>query len=103
MGRELSVQFTETLDSRHEAARVLEKVADYGQSGNWPHEVTCEQVGRALFRIAINSPEEDPLLGWLNGWHLAERERHTKEQDFTANILRQRDKLMEETGRRDPP
>lgn len=63
-----------TISSRHQAAEVLNRVAEDGQAGCFPLDVTCEQLGRALFRIAMNANEEDPLMGILSGWRAAERE-----------------------------
>ncbi|MBI4262725.1 hypothetical protein HY624_04345 [Candidatus Uhrbacteria bacterium] len=63
------------ISSRHEAADVLQRVAEKGQWGCWPDDVTCEQVGRALFRIAMNAHEENALAGILRGWVAAKRER----------------------------
>jgi len=68
----------ESIGSRHVAADVLRKVAELGSSGNFPSDVTCEQLGRALFRIAMNAPDEDPLLSILNGYRAAEREWHER-------------------------
>lgn len=59
--------------SRHRAADCLQRVTDLGRAGCFPHDVTCEELGRALFRIAMNAPEEDPLLSILAGWRMAER------------------------------
>src|SRR6185437_16260786 len=59
---------------RETAARMLEKVADDGSCGCWPPDVTAEQLGHALYRIAMNAPEEDPLRSILKGW----RDAHEK-------------------------
>jgi hypothetical protein len=66
--------FKASIASRHEAADLLERVAEYGRAGCFPADVACEQLGRALFRIVMNAQEEDPFIGILNGWRAAERE-----------------------------
>lgn len=67
-----------TIASRHQAAEVLERVAKDGSAGCFPSDVTCDQLGRALFRIAMNAPDEDPLMGVLSGWRAAERDFHRR-------------------------
>ena len=72
----------ETIGSRHEAADILQKVAELGRSGNFPSDVTCEQLGRALERIVLNSQEEDPFLKVMAGWRAAENERNQESLEF---------------------
>lgn len=67
-----------TIVGRHQAAETLERVAQYGSAGCFPHDVTCDQLGRALHRICINAPEEDPLLALLTGWRAAQRDYHKR-------------------------
>lgn len=62
-------EWLEGYTSRYEAAEILRKVADDGEHGLFPSDVTCEELGRALHRICINSPEEHPLEAILLGWH----------------------------------
>ena len=61
--------------SRYWAAEVLRRVAQLGEVGHFPDDVTLEDLGRALHRICINAPEEDPLIALLRGWRIRERER----------------------------
>lgn len=67
-----------SITSRHEAADILRKVAEYGESGNFPSDVTCEELGRALFRIMMNAPEEEPFPALVKGYHVAEAERYER-------------------------
>lgn len=67
-----------SIASRHQAAEVLERVAEYGSAGCFPSDVTCEQLGRAIFRIAMNAPDDDPLMSFLSGWRAAERDFHRR-------------------------
>lgn len=64
----------QTIGSRHAAAEILQKVAEAGSWGGFPSDVTCEQLGRALFRIVMNSPEEQAFLELLKGWRAAEHD-----------------------------
>ena len=54
--------------SRTYAATVLYEVADLGSSGNFPREVTGQDIGLSLFRVVSNSAERDPLAGIAIGW-----------------------------------
>ena len=67
-----------TIASRHQAAEVLRCVAEDGSAGCFPSDVTCEQLGRAIFRIAMNAPDDDPLVSLLSGWRAAERDFHRR-------------------------
>ena len=73
---------SQSIVSRHQAADLLKKVADCGSWGGFPQDVTCEEIGRALERICINSPEQDPLMEVLKGWREAERKRNARLQEI---------------------
>ena len=75
------------INSRHAAAEILQKVAEAGSYGSFPDDVTCEEIGRALFRIAMNSPSKDPLMDILNGYRLAEIERRRSEEQSTNESI----------------
>jgi len=60
--------------SRRTAAEILQKVAEAGSYGSFPSDVTCEQLGKALFRIVMNSPEEQAFLELIKGWRAAEHD-----------------------------
>lgn len=70
--------------SRYWAAEVLYKFAEAGRAGLFPTDVTWQDLGRALHRICINRPVENPespvgesqeapfWYGWDEGaWHFA--------------------------------
>lgn len=67
-----------SIDSRHEAADVLRKVAELGQAGCFPSDVTSEELGQALFRIMMNAPEENPFVELVKGYHAAENRWHER-------------------------
>ena len=67
------------ISSRNLAAKVLQEVAKHGSYGGFPDNVTCEKIGRALFRICMNSPEQDPLMEIIKGYRLAEAEKRRQE------------------------
>ncbi|MBI3573292.1 MAG: hypothetical protein HY092_03785 [Candidatus Kerfeldbacteria bacterium] len=73
-----------SISTRHQAADLLHQVAEVGSAGCFPSGVTCEQLGRALHRIAMNSPEGDPLLGIITGWRAAEQDFRRRCGDPTA-------------------
>jgi hypothetical protein len=60
---------TEGVPNRATAAKVLRTVAQAGSYGSWPSEVTSAELGAALYRLAMNAPEENPLEAILNGWN----------------------------------
>ena len=60
---------------RNHAAHILNKVAEAGDYGGFPEDVTCEQIGRALERIFVNCHEEDPMFRVFNAWRQAELQR----------------------------
>jgi len=62
------------ISSRHQAADILHRVAEEGSAGCFPSDVTSEELGRALFRIVMNAPDQDPLLALLKGYRAAEHE-----------------------------
>ena len=62
------------IESRHEAADVLQDVADAGRAGFFPSDVTCKQLGQALHRICMNAPEKNPLRSLVKGYLAAQRE-----------------------------
>lgn len=64
-----------SVGSRHQAAEILRKVAEAGDYGDFPDDVTCEQLGQALERICLNSNEEDPMFRVFQAWRQAELER----------------------------
>jgi len=64
----------QTIGSRHVASEILHKVAEVGSWGGFPSDVTCEQLGRALFMIVMNSPEEQAFLELIKGWRAAEHD-----------------------------
>ena len=66
------------IGSRHAASEILQKVSEAGSWGGYPHEVTGEEIGRALFRICLNSREDNPLAGIISGWRTAQSERATQ-------------------------
>ncbi len=66
----------QSISSRHQAAEILHSVAESGSAGCFPSDVTCEELGRALFRIVMNAPDQDPLLSLLQGYRAAEHEFH---------------------------
>lgn len=68
----------EMIGSRHAAAEILKKVAEAGSWGGFPDDVTCEQLGKALERICLNCPEEDPLSKVFQSWRQTERERERR-------------------------
>lgn len=61
-----------------DSSKILRRVAGYGEAGCFPGDVSCEQLGRALFRVAMNAQEEDPFIGIIAGWRAAEREFHDR-------------------------
>ena len=67
--------------SRHVAAEILQKVAEHGSFGSFPSDVTCEEAGRALFRIAMNSPSRDPLMDIMSGYRAAEAEYQRRAEE----------------------
>lgn len=64
--------------SRYDAADTLRSVAEAGSWGGFPQNVTCEEIGRALHRICLNAPEEDPLLSIVKGYRSVEKERQLR-------------------------
>ena len=64
------------IGSRHQAANILRKVAEAGSCGDFPDDVACEQLGRALERICINCHEKDPMFKVFQAWRQAELERY---------------------------
>jgi hypothetical protein len=56
-----------SISSRNEAAELLHLVAELGSSGNFPGDVSGELLGRAIFRIAMNSPEPDAVIKIITG------------------------------------
>jgi len=59
---------SQSIGSRHEAAAILQKVAESGKWGGFPSDVTCDQIGEALERICLNAPIPNPLTRVLKGW-----------------------------------
>lgn len=53
-----SIKKKEFLD-RQAAAEILRRVADFGESGNLPKDISMYELGRAIGRIASNSREEN--------------------------------------------
>ena len=76
--------------SRHQAEEILHKVADAGSYGGFPEDVTCEDLGKALFRVMINAPGKDPLLDLLKGFREAEAVKHEEH----LNALRSQDRKV---------
>lgn len=64
-----------SIGSRHEAAAILQKVAEAGSWGGFPSDVTCDQIGEALERICLNAPIHNPLTRVLKGWRKAAHRR----------------------------
>ena len=77
-----------SIASRHEAADVLRKVAESGSAGHFPDDVTCEELGQALFRIMMNAPDDDPLTSILKGYRAAELERQERLLDAVKGSKR---------------
>ena len=69
------VNMSQSIGSRHEAAAILQKVADAGSYGGFPSDVTCDQIGEALERICLNAPIRNPLTRVLKGWRKADHRR----------------------------
>lgn len=93
-------QMQRIVGSRHVAADILSRVAEWGQAGSWPREVTCEEVGRALFRIAMNAPEKDPLFVILHGWRAAELEYRKELDDLRCEATEELIELRRRLGNR---
>lgn len=68
----------DTINSRHAAADLLQQVVDMGRCGCFPDGVTGETLGRALFRICMNSPEPDVVQAIVQGLTAAESEFNTR-------------------------
>lgn len=64
-----------SIGSRHEAAAILQRVAEAGSWGGFPSDVTCDQIGEALERICLNAPIQNPLTRVLKGWRKAAHRR----------------------------
>lgn len=58
----------EEFPSRYEAARILRKVADWGEHGLFPNDVTAEDLGLALRRLCANSPEANVRHRLWGAW-----------------------------------
>jgi hypothetical protein len=69
------VAMSNSIGSRHQAAEILQKVAEAGSWGGFPSDVTCDQVGEALERICLNAPIPNPLTRVLKGWRKAAHRR----------------------------
>ena len=66
--------FGRMIMSRHEAADTLRTVADEGQYGLFPHDVSCEAFARAVFRLVINAHEERPADAFIAAFLAVQRE-----------------------------
>ncbi|OGH93214.1 MAG: hypothetical protein A2563_01245 [Candidatus Magasanikbacteria bacterium RIFOXYD1_FULL_40_23] len=55
--------------SRGRAAEILGKVAEYGESGHWPNDISPYDIGRALGRLMPNNgaPNEYNLAELIRG------------------------------------
>ena len=71
---EVAASMVGSIQSRHEAAFILHRVAEEGESGHFPVDVTCEELGRALRRTCSNSNEANPLAEIVRGYVDAEVE-----------------------------
>lgn len=63
-----------TLERYVAAAEILRKVANSGECGMFPDDVTCEQLGRALLTIMVKAREGDALVALIKGYRSAEAE-----------------------------
>jgi hypothetical protein len=55
------------MTSRNWAADTLHKVAEYADSGCYPHDISAFDLGRALARAMVNCNEEDWYKQMLRG------------------------------------
>ena len=69
------VSMSQSINSRHEASAILQKVVESGSWGGFPEDVTCDQIGEALERICLNAPIPNPLTRVLKGWRKAAHRR----------------------------
>ena len=60
----------DAISSRHEAAAVLQQLAEHVSWGGYPHEITPRQVGQAVGRAMINCSGRlgDNLAEFIRGY-----------------------------------
>lgn len=61
-----------SIGSRHQAADILRKVAEDGQFGCYPQDVSPEELGQALYRVFMNCNAENAVPRLVNALLLAE-------------------------------
>lgn len=65
---EMARQFEQGFVSRGIASLVVARVAEFGESGRWPEDVTPETLGMALRRLMVNASEEDAFIRLERGF-----------------------------------
>ena len=67
-----------SIGSRHQAADVLRKVAEDGQFGCYPQDVSPEELGQALWRIFMNCNAENAVPRLVNSLLMAQADFHRR-------------------------
>lgn len=65
---EMARQMKQGFVSRGIASLVVARVAEFGESGRWPEDVTPETLGMALRRLMVNAPDEDAFASLERGY-----------------------------------
>jgi hypothetical protein len=68
----------DSITTRNRAGEILHKLASHGSYGGFPKDVTMEEVGWAIARTCINSPEPSAFREFMRGVKRYRRETWKK-------------------------